>query len=290
MLQRPAFLSGALRLVAVGLGVAAIAVVLQQGEAKRPGDAFVDAAVAEPVAVAEAAPAPRSWSLRSAGWYIQIDGADVDVPTVGEQTAAPPRASLATSISPYDHLIVHHAKAEGFDWRLIAALIFEESLFDPKSRSDKGAYGLMQVRPIAAEAVGAEHFKLPDDNVKTGVRYLRQLDEMFREAQGRDRLSLVLAAYNIGPGHLRDAQTLARRFGYDPERWEDAMDLMLPLLEQPSIYTHLPYGFAKGSDTVTHVQRIIDRYHRYQRETPGTPDTDDEADALSSSEAFPANG
>ena len=189
------------------------------------------------------------------------------------------------SLSPFDRLIVHHATAEGFDWRLIAAVIFEESRFDPASRSDKGAYGLMQVRPIAAEAVGAERFKAPDDNVKTGVRYLRQLDEMFHEARGADRLGLVLAAYNVGPGHLRDAQLLARQFGYDPNRWQDGIDLMLPLLEEPAIYEELPSGFAHGSDTVAYVQRILQRYQRYKREIPAH-----DAEAVSFSPAASANG
>ena len=84
--------------------------------------------------------------------------------------------------------------------------------------------------------------------MQTGVRYLRQLDEMFRAAHGRDRLAIILAAYNIGPGHIRDAQTLARSFGYDPNRWQDAMELMLPLLEHPSVYQQLPNGYAKGSE------------------------------------------
>ncbi len=145
----------------------------------------------------------------------------------------------------------------------------------------------MQVRPIAAEAVGADQFKAPDDNVKTGVHYFRQLDEMFRSAQGRSRLCLVLAAYNMGPGHVRDAQTLARRFGYSPDRWEDAMELMLPLLEEPQIYAHLPNGFAKGRDTVAYVERILERYQRYKAEAAASPLDDD---ALSSSQGSGANG
>lgn len=230
-------------------------------------------------------PAPRAWALRSGGWYIRVDATEIVIPTVDEQTAAPPRASLAVSLSPFDRLIVHHANAEGFDWRLIAAVIFEESRFDPSSRSDKGAVGLMQVRPIAAEAVGADHFKAPDDNVKTGVRYLRQLDEMFHEAAAEERLGLVLAAYNVGPGHVRDAQLLARRFGYDPNRWQDGIDLMLPLLEEPAIYEQLANGFAHGSDTVAYVQRILERYKRYKREMPAH-----DAEAVSSTPLASANG
>ncbi len=283
MPQRPALLSGALRLLAVGLATLAVTILLRPGRAERVHHPLPEI---PPIAGEEAsAPAfvARTWALRTDGWYIRLEGAEIDIPSFEEQTAAPPRASLAVSLSPFDHLIVHHAKAQGFDWRLVAAVIFEESRFNPVSRSDKGAYGLMQVRPIAAEAVGAADFTAPDDNVKTGVRYLRQLDEVFHEAQGRDRLSLVLAAYNVGPSHVRDAQLLARRFGYNPNRWEDGIDLMLPLLEQPAIYEELPYGFAKGRDTVTYVERILERYERYTREVPA-------ADALSSSQSVSANG
>lgn len=300
MLQRPAFLSGALRLVAVGLGGAAIAMMLQRGGAERLSEpmhataesntATEEVPLKEPLVAVAAPPSMGAWSLRTGGWYIRVDGAQVQIPSVAEQTAARPRASLGLSLSPFDHLIVHHANAEGFDWRLVAAVIFEESRFKPESRSGKGAYGLMQVRPIAAEAVGAEQFTAPEDNVKTGVRYLRRLDEMFHPAEGRDRLSLVLAAYNMGPGHVRDAQSLARRYGYDPNRWEDAMDLMLPLLEQPEIYEDLPSGYAKGRDTVAYVQRILERFHQYQRETASRPIPDVETDALSSSERLPSNG
>jgi soluble lytic murein transglycosylase-like protein len=195
----------------------------------------------------------------------------------------PPAAALPATTQPhlrpapisrFDRLIVHHAKAEGFDWRLIAALIFEESRFDPTSRSPRGAVGLMQVRPIAAEAVGAAHFNAPDDNLRTGVRYLRYLDRMFQDARGRDRLGLMLAAYNMGPGHVRDAQILARRFGYDPNRWDDAMDQVLPLLEHPRLYTQVANGFAKGRETVNYVQRTLARYRAYQDQAAANLDAD----------------
>jgi membrane-bound lytic murein transglycosylase MltF len=271
----------------MGLGGAAVVIVLQQGSAEGPSmpmprasEVFLSAPQ-NPVP----APQPRAWSLWAGGWYIRVDGAEVAIPSLEEVTASRPRVSLATTISSYDYVIARHAVAEGFDWRLIAALIFEESRFDPTSRSEKGALGLMQVRPIAAEAVGADRFRTPDDNVRTGTRYLRQLDDMFQKARGRDRLSLVLAAYNMGPGHVRDAQTLARRFGYDPNRWQDSMDLMLPLLEDPRIAQQLPSGAAKGQGTVAYVERILERYRRYKMTAPEV-----ESDTASSSEDDPANG
>jgi soluble lytic murein transglycosylase-like protein len=260
------FLAVAVRSTAATLGVAAVGALLHQQHPKTVVEVPAPPATAPVVAAARVA-RPATWSLRAGGWYIRVDGAEVPVPSLMEQTASRPRASLGITISPFDRLIAYHAKAEGFDWRLIAALIFEESHFDPASRSDKGAVGLMQVRPIAAEAVGAREFETPAGNVQTGVQYLRQLDEMFHAAHGRERLAIILAAYNVGPGHVRDAQTLARAFGYDPNRWQDAMELMLPLLEHPSIYQQLPNGYAKGSETVAYVHRILERYEHYKRET-----------------------
>jgi hypothetical protein len=256
---------------AVGCAVAmagAVAVAVQLHQQRTTPMAAAPAPPAgDPVAAPAPVARPGTWLVRAGGWYIRVDGAEVPVPSLLDQTASLPRAGLGITISPFDRLIAYHANAEGFDWRLIAALIFEESHFDPASRSDKGAVGLMQVRPIAAEAVGAVQFQTPADNVQTGVRYLRQLDDMFHAVHGRDRLAVILAAYNVGPGHIHDAQTLARTFGYDPNRWQDALELMLPLLEQPSIYQQLPNGYAKGSETVAYVYRILERYEHYKQET-----------------------
>lgn len=250
---------------AMALGLAALEIMWRPAH-REPLPAAVPLGSAT-VTAAQTRERPGTWSLRAGGWYIRVDGAEVPIPSIEDLTAAPPRAGLAITISPFDRLIAYHAGAEGFDWRLIAALIFEESGFNPASRSEKGAVGLMQVRPIAAEAVGATQFEAPADNVQTGIRYLRQLDEMFSAAASRERLGIILAAYNIGPGHVHDAQILARRFGYDPNRWENALDIMLPLLEQPALYSRLPNGFAKGSGTVAYVQRILERYRRYKTQT-----------------------
>jgi soluble lytic murein transglycosylase-like protein len=223
----------------------------------------------------------------SGRWYIRVDGDGIGFPRLEARASRPPRGR-AVSISAYDDLIIRQAKAAGFDWRLIAAVIFEESGFDPASKSNRGAYGLMQVRDVAARAVGQTRFKAPADNVRAGVQYLRYLSELFPEATAEGQVEIILAAYNMGPAHIRDAQGLAERRGYDPNRWVGAMEEVLPLLEQPAIYTTLTHGFARGDTTVAYVQRVVQRFRDYRALTTSGPVID--ADARSSSAAIAANG
>lgn len=246
--------------------IAVLAVALSIASELRPIPAERPPGGSDPDAPKQVtADAPRAWSLQSGGWIIKVDGADVDVPTLLQQTEPVIRPRGPQLLSPYDQLIAHHAAAEGLDWRLVAALIFEESRFDADAVSDAGAIGLMQVRPIAAASVGARAFAAPNDNIRTGARYLRQLGETFREATGRERLALVLAAYNIGPAHVRDAQMLARRVGYEPAVWHESLELVLPLLELPRLCERLSNGCAKGAGTVAYVGRILTRYDDYRR-------------------------
>lgn len=256
----------ALRAVALAAVVGGIAGAPRRG-AETPDPARRGAAVP--------APGEEQWALRVDGWVIHVDRGAVAVPRPAVETpaeATPAAVRLQPLwISSYDPVIRHHAAAEGVDWRLVAALMYEESRFVADSVSPVGAYGLMQIMPIAAADVGAEAFHAPDDNIRTGVRYLKRLEQIFHEARGRDRLALVLAAYNAGPGHVQDAQTLARRFGYDPHRWENSMNMMMPLLEDPAYYQALPSGYADGQATVTYVERILIRYERYKVQAGGGP-------------------
>ena len=251
---------------------------------------------AELVAAPASAAGARTWSLRTDGWTIRVDGAEVEVPSLAQQTRPVIRPRGPQPLSPYDFLIAHHAEAEGLDWRLVAALIFEESRFDPEAVSDAGAVGLMQVRPVAAAAVGARAFSAPSDNIRTGARYLRQLSETFNAAAGRERLALVLAAYNMGPAHVRDAQLVARRVGYEPAVWRESMALVLPLLEQPQLCQRLPNGCAKGAATVTYVERILQRYDEYRRRygmrlvDGDTDNDDDDGETADPVQAASANG
>lgn len=264
--------SGSLRASAALLSGAAVSLLVQNRVPPEhiPADTGpAEIALASPLDLEDLPEAsqPLAWRVQAEGWHILVGGADVDFPTVAEAFAGRPRTVAEVRLSAYDPLIKYHARRAGFDWRLIVAIIRAESGFDPKGLSHKGAYGLMQVRGIAARAVGEHAFHLPSDNIRTGVRYLRKLEEHFPDAYGRDRLFLMLAAYNAGPGHLADARQLARENGLDPNRWFGGVRDVLPALENPRVYRNLTHGFARGRQTVAYVEGIWEQFLAYQRAT-----------------------
>ncbi len=250
---------GSLRLGAMSVAAAAITLLLQSPE--QPAAEVAGAAVNQPAG-------GPVWSVRTDGWVLRIDSADVALPTVADHVRDLPQVVLrAVKLSPFDHVIKRHAADEGFDWQLVAAVIFEESRFKPGSRSPKGAFGLMQVRQVAADAVGEYRFKLPEDNIRTGVRYLRHLDDLYADLPDRERRRFVLAAYNGGLGHLNDARVLADRYGFDRNRWEGGIRETLPLLEESRYYDTVPLGYAQGRAIVRYVERVLDRHRYYEQLT-----------------------
>jgi soluble lytic murein transglycosylase-like protein len=253
-----------LTLLVAGLAAAAVA-IWRLGDAEPPPPIDLPTEeFDEPAAPLAAAPAKR-WSVQIDGWTIEVDEVARHAIPVLEPAIVPPL------LSPYDEMIGRYAAAAGLDWRLVSAVIFEESRFEPDSRSSAGAVGLMQVMPAAAADVGEVRFHEPEANIRTGVRYLQRLQREYAGARDRDRLALMLAAYNMGMGHVRDAQAMARRFGYDPLRWDGAMDVMVSLLEEPTVAAKVRHGFAQGRSVVAYVDRVLTRYTSYLRTLPAAP-------------------
>ena len=175
---------------------------------------------------------------------------------------------FANRLSRYDPLIAHYAEPAGFDWRLIAALIFEESRFDHSRVSPRGAQGLMQVMDIAAREVGVENFQTLRGNLEAGVKYLRFLLTQFPDGQTQDRLAFALSSYLLGPRRVRTAQQLAQVLGYDPHCWKDSVEYVFPLLEDPKYYRQINAAFAPGSEAVRYANAILKRYELYTRYIP----------------------
>ncbi len=185
---------------------------------------------------------------------------------IRDHVAAHQEHSEKGNISPYDAQVQKYAEAYGFDWALIVAQMYQESRFDPMAESWAGARGLMQILPTTGELFGVEDLHAVDTSIETGVRYLAWLHERFEpELSVQDRMWFTLAAYNAGLGHVRDARRLARKMGWNPDRWFDNVERAMLLLSRRSFYQLATHGYARGQETVDYVRQIRDRYNAYVR-------------------------
>jgi hypothetical protein len=136
-------------------------------------------------------------------------------------------AAGSGNISEFDTLLAREAKGLGWDWRLLAAQVAQESRFNPRARSFAGARGLLQLMPRTAREMGVRNSNDPGQNVAGGVKYLARLTALWEDdiPDEAERLKFVLASYNAGRGHVLDAQRLAEKHGDDPQRWVQAPGL-----------------------------------------------------------------
>jgi len=167
-------------------------------------------------------------------------------------------------ISPFDNLVQKYANLYGFDWRLIAAQMFQESGFDPKAKSPNGARGLMQLMPRTAKSMGISKFEDPAHSIKGGVKYMDWLRDRFdAELPIAERLWFSLAAYNAGVGHVHDARRLAKNLGHDPNRWFDNTEAAMLLLSKKQYAKKARHGFVNGKEPVNYVRQIKERFEAY---------------------------
>jgi membrane-bound lytic murein transglycosylase F len=148
----------------------------------------------------------------------------------------------------------------GVDWRLIAALGFQESHWDPLATSPTGVRGLMMLTSETADRMKVTDRLDPRQNIIAGARYLVEIRETLPERIPEpDRTWLALAAYNLGYGHLEDARILAKRQGLNPDRWVD-VKRVLPLLSRYEYYSTLKYGFCRGGEALVLTENIRSYY------------------------------
>ena len=177
------------------------------------------------------------------------------------------RADRSGRISPYDRLFRRVGERVGIDWRLLAAVAYTESRFDPVAKSRFGARGLMQLLPTTAARVGATRLFDPAENVEAGGKYLRRLMKVFA-GDGVDReeqIRFAVAAYNCGLGHVMDARNLAKRTGRDPNRWFGQVEAAMKLKEQPEWHRTTRYGYARARETIAYVARVQSQYEVFTR-------------------------
>ncbi len=144
----------------------------------------------------------------------------------------------------------------GIDWRLLAAIGYQESKWDPRAESEDGASGIMMLTSDTAQAMGIKNRNDPEQSIFAGARYLEQVREMIPERIPEpDRTWLTIAAYNVGFGHLEDARIITQAQGKDPDSWSDVR-VRLPLLAQQRWADRAKRGYARGWEPVQFVDRI----------------------------------
>lgn len=170
-------------------------------------------------------------------------------------------------ISEYDKVIKKYSKEIGWDWRLVASLIYQESRFKPNAVSWAGAYGLMQLMPLTAHKMGVEKGASPVEQIKAGTELIKWLEERFENIPDKsERIKFVLAAYNVGLGHVIDARNLAEKDGKNPDVWDNSVDMYLLKKSDPDFYNDpiVKYGYCRGVETYNYVSQILDRYEHYK--------------------------
>jgi membrane-bound lytic murein transglycosylase F len=180
-------------------------------------------------------------------------------------------------LSPYDDMIRRESERLGLDWRLIAALMYEESQFDPRAQNRSGARGLMQVMPSSA-GVPADSLWNPLTNLKAGLRIFHESFRTFAELDSLDRIQFTVAAYNAGMGRIHDARRIAMEIGVDPDRWDGSVADAFLHLGDPRWGEIVKHGHYPGLGTVRFVDETLERYQRYVErvERAGPPTARDE--------------
>ncbi len=179
-----------------------------------------------------------------------------------------PAKAPYTTLSAYDKLIKHYALQIGWDWRLLASLVYQESKFRPDAESHRGAYGLMQITPPTADFLKVDSIEEPEQNLEAGIQFIRYLQrniEMDSVSQ-TDSIRFVLAAYNAGLNRLKDCRQFTQSQGKNPNSWTDVASV-IPLMKLKIFYDSddIELGYFRGLETLNYVDEVMNRYEHYKQ-------------------------
>lgn len=165
--------------------------------------------------------------------------------------------AVANTLPKYQPLFEKHA--QDIDWRLLAAISYQESHWNPKARSYTGVRGMMMLTLSTAKYMGIKSRLDTEQSIRGGAKYFKRMMTIMPDRiKHPDRVWFALAAYNIGFGHLNDARIITQRQGGDPDRWVE-VKTRLPLLQQKKYYKNTKFGYARGEEPV----RYVDNIRRY---------------------------
>jgi len=180
--------------------------------------------------------------------------------------------AMRAFIQEHGAIVKRQAARNGFDWRLILAMVKQESQFTLDALSSKGATGYMQLMPVTEEEVARslslDDMAHPENNIRGGIYYLKTLYGLFQGVDEPDRTKLALAAYNAGIGRIYDAQEIAAYLHENPSRWQAIKDA-LPLLSKRYYTLHQNIWnqekpragwFGNSRETIGYVENVVQTY------------------------------
>lgn len=175
------------------------------------------------------------------------------------------------TLSPYDDVIRKYAAELGWDWRMLAAVVYQESKFSINSRSHRGAQGLMQVMPQTARYYKVDDLLDPDQNIKAGSSHLKRLQDLYIK-QNLDHIELIkftLAAYNAGEGRVADCRNFAAKQQVDSTRWDEIVKI-IPLMREDSILEDesVKLGKFQGHETIAYIDNVMALYDAFCKICP----------------------
>lgn len=221
-------------------------------------------------------------SWRSQTYGIIYDRYFRNVRTIRTFQREEARPDKSGRISRYDELVRARSEALGLDWRLVTALIYQESRFYERAVSQAGARGLMQVMPHLGGAQTDSLFE-PSANLTAGLRLLHGAWRSFAYLDSLERTRFTLAVYHAGVGHVTDARRMAMDRGLNPNVWSGGLAETLPHLAQRRWYTNTRHGYYRGDETVRYVEEIVNRSRMYTRLVPRDPAAAALADSMAAS-------
>jgi len=167
---------------------------------------------------------------------------------------------IQNRLPKYQTMFEKTGQATGLDWRLLAAISYQESFWNPQATSPTGVRGMMMLTKDTARSLGIKDRTDPMQSIDGGARHIKEiLDRLPPAIKEPDRLWLALAAYNVGEGHLEDARIITQKRKGDPNSWDDVKKT-LPLLSRQKWYKKTKYGYARGFEPVRFVTRIRNYY------------------------------
>lgn len=168
---------------------------------------------------------------------------------------------ITDRLPKYQPIFDQAAKVHDLDWRLLAALSYQESHWNAVARSPTGVRGMMMLTLVTAKSIGVKNRLDPEQSILGGAKYLKQLiNRLPDRITEPDRTWFALAAYNVGFGHLEDARILTQKQGGDPDSWKDVKE-RLPLLSRKKWYKQTKFGYARGIEPVRFVENIRKYYY-----------------------------